>query len=177
VASSKYVAFVRNTSSAKELLLFNRTTGSTTKIASGRLSCSFCINPDWVGSSHLVYDICSYTTDACVVRVLTIGGAKVTVPGNPAPYSNYGASMDESTGNVYYISSNTRCGLFDKIDRWNIAGGSPTDMYDLPEGIDGSETSLAPDPTTPGNLDLYYSQYDCLANNLDIYEIPSANTL
>jgi hypothetical protein len=124
-----------------------------------------------------VYETCSKTTFACQVKVLTIGGVTVTVPHQPAPYSQYGASMDETAGAVYYIRSTIYCGLFVELDRWPLSGGAATTIYALSEGIDGNSTSLAPDATTPGNIDLLYSQWDCLVQNADIYQIESVNTL
>jgi hypothetical protein len=177
VASSTYVAFMRVTSKARVLLLYKRSNGSVTQIATTTPGCGSCLSPSWVGANSLVYNTCSRTTQACNVKVYTVGGGTVTAPRNPAPYTNYGGSMDESTGNVYYISSTTWCGLFVSIDKWNKAGGPASSIYDFPEGIDGNSTSLAPDVTTPGDTDLLFSQYDCIADDSDIYEIDSVNLL
>ncbi len=178
VASAKYVAFMRLTSKARVLLLYNRSTGGLTQIASTKTSCTSCLDPTWVGMTHLAYETCSPTTYACNAKVLTIGGSTVTVPRNPAPYSNYGASVDEATGDVYFVSSTAYCGLFVSIDRWNLGGGAASSLYDLPEAFDVIGTvSLAPDTTTPTSIDALYSQFDCLAENYDNYELPSANTL
>jgi hypothetical protein len=175
-ASTKYVLFVRNTRKARVLLLYNRKSGLTNKITSIGLKCA-CLIPDWVGQHHALYTVCSPKNGACEVKVLTIGGGTKTVPGKGNPYSRYGAAMDESTGDVYYVSSNTWCGLFVELDRWNISGGTPTTIYDFDEGIDGNEVTLAPDLTTPGDVDLYFSDWDCLHNDRDAYMIPSVNTL
>jgi hypothetical protein len=178
VASTKYIAFMRLTSTTRELLLYNRSSGRTTQVATTKRSCSSCLQPTWVGATHLAYDTCSATNSACNSHVLTIGGAAVTVPRAPAPHSVYGAAVDEATGNVYFVSSTTWCGLFVSVERWNLAGGAPSDLYDLPEGFDiFSGISLAPDTSTPGNLDALYSQYDCIAENYDNYALESANTL
>ena len=178
VASTKYVAFMRLTSTARVLLLYNRSSGGLKQIASVKPSCSSCLRPTWVGSTHLAYETCSPATFACNAKVLTIGGGTVTVPRSPAPYSNYGASVDEATGNVYFVSSTSYCGLFVSIERWNLAGGTASSLYDLPEAFDVIGTvTLAPDTTTPTDTDLLYSQFDCLADNYDNYELPSANTL
>ena len=123
-----------------------------------------------------MYENCGQKTFACQVKVLTIGGSTVTVPHQPAPYSAYGASMDEANGWVYFVRSTSFCGLFVELDRWQL-GGSTTTIYDLPEGIDAGSTSLAPDVTTLSDTDLLFSQWDCLASNSDIYQIESANTL
>jgi hypothetical protein len=177
VASKKYIAFMRETRTARNLLLFNRSTGRLKLIVSAKRSCSFCLTPEWVGASHLVYSQCSQTTFACQERVLTIGGATVTAPRGPAPHSNYGGALDEATGNLYYISTTSYCGLFATIEEWNISGGAPGSVYDFAEGIDGNGTSLAPDVGTPGNSDLLFSQFDCLAQDSDNYEIDSVNTV
>jgi hypothetical protein len=50
-------------------------------------------------------------------------------------------------------------------------------VYDLPEGIDGSSVSLAPNATIPTDTDLLFSQYDCLTDNWDNYQIESANQI
>jgi hypothetical protein len=169
---------MRLTGTARNLLLYNRSSGRLTLIASVKPSCSDCLRPTWVGSTHLAYKSCSPVTFACNARVLTIGGGTVTVPRSPAPHSNYGASVDEATGDVYYVSSTSYCGLFVSIDRWNLAGGTASSLYDLPEAFDVIGTvSLAPDTTTSTDTDVLYSQFDCLADNYDNYELPSANTL
>ena len=179
VASTKYVAFMRLTSTARTLLLYNRSSGRIARIASIRPRCGWCLQANWVGTSHLLYTVCSYSADTCNVRVLTIGGSTVTVPRqHPGLYSNWAAAMDESTGDIYFGQSTAYCGLFASIARWNLDGGIPTILYDFPEGFDiNGIASLAPDTATPGNLDVLYSQYDCLAQNSDNYELQSANTL
>ena len=178
VASTKYVAFMRLTSRARTLLLYNRSSGRITQVASSRSRCGLCLEPNWVGTSHLAYTVYSPRTNTTNVRVLTIGGSTVTVPRQSGPsWDNYGASMAESTGDIYFAQSTIYCGLFVSIARWNLGGGIPTSVYDLPEGIDLNSVSLAPDTATPGNLDALYSQYDCLAQNSDNYELQSVNTL
>ena len=177
-ASTKYVAFMRLTSTARKLLLYNRTSGRVTVVASSSPRCGSCLQPNWVGTSHLVYTVYSPRTGQTNIRVLTIGGSAVTVPRRPGPsYDNYAGAMDESTGDVYFAQSTIYCGLFVSVARWNLGGGTPTSIYDLPEGIDLNEVSLAPDTATPGNVDALYSQYDCLAQNSDNYELQSVNTL
>jgi hypothetical protein len=177
-ASAKYVLFLRITRKGRLMLLYNRASGSVSRIASARTKCGSCLEPEWVGQHHAIYRVCSAKTFACNVKVLTIGGGTKTVPGKQNPYSRYGAAMDESTGDVYYVSTNVYCGLFDEIDRWNISGASaPTTIYDMSEGIDGNRVTLAPDLTTPGDVDLYFGEDDCLKSNSDTYMIPSVNTL
>jgi hypothetical protein len=46
-----------------------------------------------------------------------------------------------------------------------------------PRTIDGNEVTLAPDLTTPGDVDLYFGDQDCLKDDADTYMIPSVNTL
>jgi hypothetical protein len=178
VASTKYVAFMRLTSTARNLILFNKTTRAGHVIATTTKACGWCLRPTFVGASHLAYTQCSASNDTCQVRVLTIGGQTVSVPRGPVPYSNYSGSLDEATGDVYYIASTTWCGLFVSLNRWNLSGVSaPASMYDLPEGIDGSSVSLAPNATVPTDKDLVFSQYDCLTDNWDNYQIESANQI
>jgi hypothetical protein len=176
-ASTKYVLFLRNTTE-RQLLLYNRKSGSVRTLAKAPLKCSWCLHPEWVGDSHVIYTVCSRTNYACEEKVLTIGGTTQTVPGKSAPYSRFGGAMDEARGDVYYVSSNTWCGLYDEVDRWNIGGGTPVVMIaDLAEGFDGNSVSVAPSVTTPGDVDLFYSDWECLKNDADIYEIDSANTI
>jgi hypothetical protein len=166
---------MRLNSKSRVLLLYKRSSGSVTKIASVNKSCD-CLSPTFVGASHLVYDQCSPSTYACTTRVLTIGGSSVKVPRQPAPYSTYGSTYDESTGDVYFINTTTFCGLFASVDRWNVSGAAaPEVIVDFPEGTDGNSASLAPDPT-PGDTDLLYSQYDCIAGDSDIWQVASVNT-
>ena len=176
VASTKYIAFMRLSSKGRDLMLYNRTTHSLSRIASATSACSSCLWPTWVGASHLLYDSCSGRTYVCQVKILNIGGGTTTVPHQPAPYSSYGASMDESSNDIYFIRSTTYCGLFVELDRWHV-GGATTTIYGLPEGIDGNQTRLGPDQSAPGTLDLLYSEWDCLGGQADIYEIASASSL
>ena len=174
VGSKRYVAFMRLTATGRTLVLYDKATRVGHKIATTTKSCNWCLRPNWVGGSHLVYTQCSASTDTCQVRVLTIGGQTVTVPRGAVPYSNYSGSMDEATGDVYYISSTKWCGLFVSLNRWNVNGtAAPVSMYDLPEGIDGNNLSLAPNATTPTDEDMLFSQYDCLTDNSDNFQIES----
>jgi hypothetical protein len=176
-ASTKYIAFMRLNSTSRLLLLYNRSHDSITKIASVKKSCNFCLQPTFVGASHLVYTQCSASTFACTIRVLTIGGSSINVPRQPAPHSTWGATYDESTGDVYYVNSTTWCGLFASVDRWNVSGASsPEVIVDFTEGIDGGSTALAPDQAVPGDTDLLYSQYDCISGDSDIWQLASVNT-
>jgi hypothetical protein len=178
VASSAYVAFLRITSSARVLFLFNRSTGNLTQIASVGLKCDSCLRPDWVGDTHMIYRQCSKSF-VCKLRIWRKGASTLTIPNpNGPPYTQYGAAMDEATGDIYYLRSTTWCGLFVEIRRTNLADlNTFTTIYDFEEGIDGNMLSLAPNTTTPGDTDLLFSQYDCIANNSDIYQIESVNTL
>ena len=179
VASSAYVAFMRITRLGRILFLYNRTSGRLTQIASSKVKCGSCFRPDWVGSTHLIYQQCSPKTFACKLWLWTKKGSTRLIP-NPdgSPYSQYGGVMDEATGDIYYIRTTTWCGLFVEIRRTNTSDVSTfTTIYDFPEGIDGNELSLAPDVLTPTDTDLLFSQYDCIKNDSDILEIDSVNAL
>ena len=97
-ASTKYIAFMRLNSTSRLLLLYNRSHDSITKIASVKKSCNFCLQPTFVGASHLVYNQCSASTYACTIRVLTIGGSSVNVPRQPAPHSTWASTRVCSAG-------------------------------------------------------------------------------
>ncbi|HET6849750.1 MAG TPA: hypothetical protein VFH74_12870 [Gaiellales bacterium] len=177
VASTSYVAFMRYTSTSRVLLLYKRSSGRITEITSIKRGCD-CLRPTWVGSSHLVYEQCSASTFACTIRVLTIGGSAVKVPRGAAPYDTYGGVLDEATGDLYFVNSTTYCGIFASVSRWNVSGSSaPEVIVDFPEGIDGNNLSLAPDQSVGGDSDLLYSQYDCIANDSDVYEVDSVNQI
>jgi hypothetical protein len=178
VASSDYVLFMRLTSTARNLLLFNRSTGNLKQIDSIKPRCGSCLRPTWVGSSSLIYQRCS-NGGVCDVFVWQKGVGTQAIP-NPggSPYTQYGGVMDEATGDIYYVRSTTWCGLFVEIRRTNASSLSGfTTIYDVPEGIDMNHLSLAPDVLTPTDTDLLFSQYDCIANDSDIYQIESVNTL
>lgn len=175
VASQTYVAFMRLTSKARILYLYNRSSGALSQLATTSRSCGGCLRPTWVGTTHVVWSSCSASTFACNVRVHVIGGSTVSVPKDPVPYSAYDGAMDESTGDVYFIRSTAYCGLFVEVQRWNVDGGSPVTIHALDEGQDAGDASLAPDTTTPGDTDVLYSQFDCIAGDDDTYQLASAN--
>ena len=178
VGSKRYVAFMRLTATARTLVLYDKARRVNTRSQPPRKGCSWCLSPTWVGDSHLLYTQCSAVNDTCQVRVLTIGGQTVTVPRGAVPYSNYSGSMDEATGDVYYISSTKWCGLFVSLNRWNINGtAAPVSMYDLPEGIRRQQSLAGPecdDSYRPGHA---VSQYDCLTDNSDNFQIESVSQL
>lgn len=175
VASTKYVAFMRQTSKARILYLYNRTTGALSQLATAAAGCSGCLRPTFVGQTHVVWSSCSPTTFACNVRVHTIGGSTVSVPKLPNPYSAYDGAMDEATHDVYFVRSTAYCGLFVEIQRWNVDGGPTVTIHALDEGVDAGDTSLAPDTATSGDTDVLYSQFDCIAGDDDTYQLASAN--
>ena len=175
VASSKYVAFMRITSKARVLYLYNRTTGALSQLATTGTGCGGCMRPTFVGATHVIWTTCSATTQACNVRVHVIGGGTVSVPKAPDPYSTYDGAMDETTRDVYFVRSTSWCGLFVEVQRWNLDGGSPVTIHALDEGMDGGDTSLAPDTTTAGDTDVLYSQFDCIAGEDDTYQLVSVN--
>ncbi len=173
--STKYVMFMRQTSTARVLLLWNRKTNGVQKLASVGRNCSGCLSPEWVGSTHAIYAVCGKNYGPCRLKIWTAGGGTMTLPEDTAPYSQYDAAMDETSGDVYYVYSTDSCGLFVELRRWNIAGGSATMIYDFPEGIDANSVSLAPSMTTPGDIDLLFSDWDCLYDDADIHQIESVN--
>jgi hypothetical protein len=126
----------------------------------------------------MIYQQCSKSF-VCKLRIWRKGASTLTIPNpNGSPYSQYGAAMDEASGAIYYVRSTSWCGLFVEIRRVNVASlGTFTTIYDFPEGIDGNHVSLAPDRAVPTETDLLFSQYDCIENNSDIYQIESVNTL
>ncbi len=175
-ASSKYVFFDRLTSSARLTLLYNRNTHKTKQLGKEPVRCKTCLTPTWVGDSHAIWSSCKGSL--CRIKVYTVGSGVETLPDTASPYSQYGAAMDEATGDIYYVYSTSYCGLFVEIRRWNIDGlSAPETIYDFPEGIDGNSVSLAPSQTTPGDVDLLYSDYDCLNEDADIFQIESVNLI
>jgi hypothetical protein len=178
VASTKYIFFNRLRGSWNYMLLFNRQSHVLTTVARFTAKCPQCYTPTWVGAAHAVYDKCSARTGACDPRVMTIGGATVAVPIGPAPVSAYGGSLDEANLNLYFIKSSVYCGIFVSIERANIASlGTQTDLYDTPTGIDLESTSLAPDIATPGDIDLLFTEFDCMGVDPGVYELNNVNTL
>jgi hypothetical protein len=179
VASASFIAFMRLTSTARQLLLYNRTSGKVTTIASIKKACGSCLYPDWVGATHMLYVQCSPKTFVCRSKLWSKGGTIQTIP-NPggARSTQYGPSMDEASGDVYYVHSTTFCGLFVEIRRTNISNLSAfVTIDDFDEGIDGGRTSLAPDAAIPSDTDLLFDEWDCLQSDSGIYEIDSVNTL
>lgn len=171
-ASSAYVLFNRTTSNGRQLLLWNRKANTIRELGRTKANCRKCLYPEWVGATHAIWSVCS---DTCHLRIWDAGTNTVTaLPDDPAPYSQYGASMDEATGDVYYVGSNWWCGLFVELRVWNIATGEAV-VYELDEGVDGNSVALAPNLTTPGDLDLFYSVFTCLPEDSDIYMIESVN--
>jgi hypothetical protein len=59
--------------------------------------------------------------------------------------------------------------------RTDLAGPSQ-DVYDTDEGFELGMMSLAPDPN-PGDVDLLFEEYDCLAGATSLFEIDQVNTV
>ena len=179
VASTSFIAFMRLTSTARQLLLYNRSSGKVTTVASIKRACGSCLYPDWVGATHMLFVQCAPRSFVCQSKLWTKGGTIQTIP-NPggARFTQYGPSMDEASGDVYYVHSTTLCGLFVEIRRTNISDLSAfVTIYEFDEGIDGGRTSLAPDVAIPSDTDLLFSDWNCLQGDGGIYEIDSVNTL
>ena len=177
VASTHYVFFNRRVGRWDYMLLYNRSSGRLSQIARFTAKCFFCYTPTWVGATHAVYDRCPARTGACRPQVMTIGGATVGVPVDPAPVTAYGGSLDEASGNLYFIKSSVYCGIFVSIERANIATlGTQTDLYDTASGFDLESTSLAPNANGT-DIDLLFTDYDCMGLDSGTFEIARVNLL
>jgi hypothetical protein len=186
--SSNTVLFLRVGALGRSLLAYDRSMKRTFQIAAAPLSCVSCLRGDWVGTANdAVYTRCSETTGACNVFYATWdpnSGVvnRVEVPGppsGPVGLSQFGGTLDEATGELYFVRSSTTCGRAAAVDRWNLSTPAtlPTRLYFLPRGVDLNLVQLAPSATAPGDSDLLLSERTCVSGNADVYQIDSVNRI
>jgi len=171
--STSYITFLRDVYAHKKwhtrVYIYDRTTFALTKL--GNYPSGGTYN-GFVGDQWATWTVCGMTCTVYVYDAIA-GGAPQAVPtvkGRP----EYGPTIDETNGNLYYIRSGFGCGL--KVNIWMVPIASlsttPVKLATLPSGIDAGELSLAPNAVS--GQDLLFARLKCKGNVSDIWDVPQA---
>jgi Tol biopolymer transport system component len=126
--------------------------------------------PGSAGGSYLTYTTC--TKSNCSAYLYNWDtGAKQRIP-TVNGRAQYAPVIDEVNSTVHFTRSGDRCGQ--SVGIWRLPvpladGDEPTQVVDLPRGIDtGWESSLTADSET-GQMDLYFERWNCANKTGDVY--------
>lgn len=152
------------------VFLYRRSNGAIKRIATARIARGAFLLNGSVGDRYATWSRCTKAT--CVAYVYDRETGKVaripTKNGRP----QYGSVIDEGTGRIFYTRSGFGCGLDVKILEIPVdhLGADPAKIVDLPDGIDLSKTSLAPNLDS-GGQDLLFDRVVCAKYSWDIYAV------
>jgi hypothetical protein len=184
MASDNYLMFMRSKASLsgrlvdRRLLLYDRHTGVMRTLASG---VSRYYRPTFAGMTYVAWTTSTWVgftaRDRYTIHYWSAGGGMKVQPSVPRRDQHAG-TIDEATGQIYYIRSKTAaCDSFVTIRRSMLGSSASTVLASLPAGIDTGETmSLAPNITT-SHQDLYFVRYSCRADTSDIYALRGVDTV
>jgi hypothetical protein len=152
-----------------DLLVYDRAARTTRKLGRWR-SALVTVLPGSVGEAFASFSLSSRSgTTSYVYKMGTATRTKIPVPSG---YVANGPAIDEAGGYVYFSRSSSTCGGYVTIRRVPLLdlGQPQTTVRLLPRGVQVSELSIVPNPTTEGT-DLYFTQRGCSGGPGDIYAI------
>lgn len=175
-SSPGFILFGRNqfrtNRSPWKVILYDRNLTTFTTLDSVKNRCG-CIYPGTVTDSYATWTKCN--TFPCQVYVYDIVGQSTTVIPNPLLKQQYAGSVATDSGAFYYVRSGNRCGQSVRLMRLDVGSLTPVVIASLAGGIDANSTFAFTDGLSADHV--YYSQYDCAANNFDIYVVDNAQLL
>jgi hypothetical protein len=180
VASADYLLFVRKRWSKtgelldRRLLMYDRHSFAITTLATGA-SRSKEFWPSFAGSTYVSWSVCR--SWVCTIYYWSSAGGKHAQPTVPRR-SQFGATIDEATGEIYYVREKPpTCGVFATIRRSQLGSAASTLLAAFPKGIDiGWEQSLVADTVT-AHTDLYFERYVCATDTSDVYALRGVDTV
>ena len=178
MASDNYLMFMRTIRSrsgrllGRRLMLFDRHSRTMRTVAT---SLSKYFRPTFVGMTYVAWTTCGPV--GCTIHYWSAVGGKHVQPTAPGR-DQYGATIDETTGQIYYVRAKPRtCGRFVTIRRSMLGSSTSTILASLRPGADTGETmSLAPNTAT-SHQDLYFVRWSCRLQTSDIYALRGVDTV
>jgi hypothetical protein len=171
MASDNYLLFMRGT----RLLLYDSNSGVMTTLETGT---SKSYGPLFAGTTYAAWFVCGSV--ACAIHYWSAtGGEQVqpTVQGR----SQYSATIDEATGQIYFARSGRTVYPVCKghtIRRADLGSSTSTILATLPPGISVGlgHMSLATNSVT-SHQDLYFDHWSCTRETGDIYALEGVDTV
>jgi hypothetical protein len=154
----------------KRLLLYDRNSGAMRTLIRGTRR---EYGPTFVGSEYVFMWTCDHDYTACAVSYWSEATGRRMQPA-PLGYKQGSGELDEATGDLYLTRYRRWCGRSTTIRRGTIGAEASTSIASLPKGIAVADMSLTSDPGS-GDLDLYFTRYDCRARSGDIYVLEGVN--
>lgn len=172
--SADWILFGRNSGGRTGIYLYDRTLQTSIALGSARnyRDGSPRIVPDDVTEAYATWTKCGAV---CNVYYYNVSTSATTVVPNPSGTHQYGSSVSDATGDLYFMHSGSGCGVSVEILRWHIGDPQPyTVVASLPSGYDVARTATFNDGT---NDNVYFDRVRCAGKFYgDIYEVLSANT-
>ena len=174
--STSFVTFIRVMRSEDRLLLWDRSGESLVQIDAATFRKEGITNGT-VGERYVTWTRC--TRRSCFAMYYD---TQTTTTHRVPPVDNkvqYAPTIDETTGELFWVRSGFRCGRGVRIFRAPLDDVSAAvAIAVLPDGVDTDATQyLVPDPNTKGSIDLWFGRYDCSQGDQDVYALRGATTV
>jgi hypothetical protein len=167
--------FGRNLGRRTRIYLYDRTLQTSIALASARnrRNGNPRILPDDVTEAYATWTKCGA---ACNVYYYNLSTKVTTVVPNSGSTHQYNGSVSDATGDMYFASSGSGCGVRVEILRWHIGDPLPyTVVATLPSGYDATFRIATFNDGTNDNM--FFDRVRCAGKFYsDIYEVPAANT-
>jgi hypothetical protein len=183
MASDNYLLFMRHKWSSSGtllrqwLLLYDRNTGVMKTLETGE---SY-YRPTFAGTTYVAWTVSTsvgFTAhDRYSIHYWSAAGGEQVQPSVPHRDQHAG-TIDETTGQIYYIRAKTAlCDTSVTIRLSMLGSSASTLLASLPPGFDtGESMSLAPNTPT-GHEDLYFVHWSCRREVDDIYALRGVDTV
>jgi hypothetical protein len=173
--SADWILFGRNLGRRSRIYLYDRTLQTSIALASARnrRNGNPRILPDDVTQAYATWTKCGAV---CNVYYYNLSTKATTVVPNPSSMHQYNSSVSDATGDMYFVTSGSGCGVGVEILRWHIGDPLPyTVVATLPSGYDVIlRTTTFNDGT---NDNIFFDRVRCAGKFYsDIYQVPATNT-
>jgi hypothetical protein len=172
--STSYILFQRDENGRTNLYLYDRTAETLDQIHSVDPDRAF-LYAGSVGESYASWTVCGQGCNAFVYEIA--GNDKTKLP-VPVGKHQYAPTVDEATGEVYFVRSGNACGA--NVGIWR----RPVDLsalaeriISLPDGIDTGWTLALDVDTGNARLDAWFEYHRCRSRQGDLYEAQGLRAL
>ena len=184
MASDNYLLFMRSRAGRsgkllnRSLLLYDRHSGVIRTLATG---VSKYFRPTFAGMTYVAWTTSTsvgFTArDRYTIHYWSAAGGMHVQPSVPGRDQHAG-TIDEATGQIYYVRSDTAiCDTWVTIRRSMLGSSASTILASLRSGAATGETmSLAPNAAT-SHQDLYFVRWSCRLQTSDIYALRGVDTV